>query len=271
MKLCVVLLFFTSVVESRAAFETRPLPERLAMGGTGTAGTLSPGAYPANPAGLATIPNSIVTAGYTPGLFGLNELERGTLVYIQPTGMATFSVAASAFGSDLYRETVVGIAAAREILPNLLVGLAFDFFHLSITEYGQAWTFGLSLGALAGISETLHWGFSLSNINTPAMGQEKEDLPQEFRTGLEYRPAPDVILALDVAKDIRYPAEVRLGAGYAVFDILTLRGGSSTNPSTFMAGIGVRFSPATLDYAFASHPAIGGTHEVSLTVDLGDL
>ena len=89
------------------------------------------------------------------------------------------------------------------------------------------------------------------------------------RIGLEIEP--------DVEKSEGSPVELHAGAEWTLFDLLSLRiglserSGSLESVRQLTAGVGLnlRFvtgAGAGLDYAFANHPALGGSHRISLRI-----
>lgn len=89
------------------------------------------------------------------------------------------------------------------------------------------------------------------------------------RIGLEIEP--------DVEKSEGSPVELHAGAEWTLFDLLSLRVGlsersgslESVRQLTAGVGLNLRFvtgAGAGLDYAFASHPALGGSHRISLRI-----
>lgn len=89
------------------------------------------------------------------------------------------------------------------------------------------------------------------------------------RIGLEIEP--------DVKKSEGSPVELHAGAEWTLFDLLSLRVGlsersgslESVRQLTAGVGLNLRFvtgAGAGLDYAFANHPALGGSHRISLRI-----
>ncbi|MDE0465496.1 MAG: PorV/PorQ family protein [Candidatus Poribacteria bacterium] len=81
----------------------------------------------------------------------------------------------------------------------------------------------------------------------------------------------------DVEKSEGSPVELHAGAEWTLFDLLSLRigfserSGSLESVRQLTAGVGLnlRFvtgAGAGLDYAFANHPALGGSHRISLRI-----
>lgn len=224
-----------------------------------------------NPALLPTVPERTLAVYYAPQPFELKELARGAATYLEPSPFGTFSLSASRFGFDLYRETRIGLSYGNDLAELVHAGVTLNYYSLSIRNYGSAATFGVDVGLLVGISESVHWGFTASNLNAPTIGAAREKLPQRFSTGIAYRPIYDGTLVAALVKDIRHPVELRLGVEYTFVDIVAVRAGTSSDPNTLNAGLGIAYAFARVDYAFSSHSELGPTHQFSLALTLGDL
>jgi hypothetical protein len=264
-----ILLVSLAASTMRGAFEERVRGARLmALGGASSGVSGEIWAIPTNPAAAATMCDRTFSISAAPTPFGLAELSTVDIAFLQPFKPGSLAVTASVFGSDLYRETVVSLSAGGPLLKTLDVGLSFTAYALSIRNYGGAWTLGVTAGVLVHLSETLSLGFSAENLNAPTVGAVREPLPQAMHAGMSYRPLSDFLIAADVGKDLQFPVDLSIGFEYAPIEALLLRGGTTLNPSTYTAGIGIRTAILRLDYAFSAHPDIGMSHGFSITLVL---
>jgi hypothetical protein len=241
------------------------------MGGASVAIVPNPWAAFSNPALLQTIPQRTISFFYSPQPFGLKELARGSFTYVEPTSLGAFALSGSRYGFELYREIVLGLSYGMTVTDRLDVGLHVNYYSLSIQNYGNDATLGVDIGLLIEITEDIRWGFAGLNLNAPTIGEAKEKLPQIYSTGISYMPIMEATLALDIVKDIRYPAELHLGIEYSMVDLVDIRGGTSSDPSAWNAGVGMHYSFVQLDYAFSTHVDLGMTHNFSLSLLLGEL
>ena len=150
-------------------------------------------------------------------------------------------------------------------------GVTVNYYSLSIQNYGSASAIGLDVGLLIDIADNVTWGFAAMNVNAPRIGSAKEKLPQVLSTGLVYCPIKGGTISASVIKDVHFPVELHIGVEYGVLDVIALRAGTTSDPSTLNAGIGIEYSLAKLDYAFTSHTELGITHQFSLSLNFGDL
>ncbi len=272
MKRAMLALLIWASCEVHAAFEHLGRGSSvIAMGGASVAAALDAWAAFSNPAILPALDERVLSLYYSPQPFGLKELAHGSFSFVEPTSIGAFAVSGSRFGFELYRELDFQISYGGTLSDLLSGGVNLHYYHLSIERYGSAGTIGVDIGLLAHVSDQLRWGFTAFNVNAPTIGIAKEKLPQVFVTGLSYSPIPEATIAADIEKDIRYPAELHVGIEYTLMELLDLRAGTTSDPSTLSAGLGIHYSIVQLDYAFTDHTELGATHQVSLSVYLGGL
>jgi hypothetical protein len=272
MKHVLIVLLTCIHCEVYAAFEHLVRgSSAIAMGGTSSAVTHNPWMAVLNPGGLPTVESRVISFDYSPQPFGLKELSHGSFSYVEPTAVGTFAASGSRFGFELYRELDLQASWGSTISDALSAGVSLHYYSLSIEHYGSAQTLGVDVGFLAHVTDQIQWGFAAFNINGPTIGSAKERLPQVFVTGVAYSPTPEMTLAVDLEKDVRFPLEMHAGVEYVFLDLLAVRAGTISDPSLLSAGIGIHYSLVQLDYAFTHHPDLGGTHQLSLSLHLEEL
>lgn len=268
---CLVVSLFLVIEVALGAFErSAGGASVIGMGGVTVALPGNEWAALTNPAALQLIEHRLAALSYTPQQFGLPELVRASVSFVQPTEIGTVAVSAIRFGSTLYREVTLAASYAHTLADRFHAGVTLNYQSLSIQNYGSDAAIACDVGFVARIVDGIHWGFSALNVNAATIGREKERLPQTYQTGVSYQPAGDVTFTADIVKDIRFPAELHVGVGYDVLEFIQIRAGSATEPSSLHAGLGIRYSVVQLDYALASHQVLGLTHHLSLVLDLGD-
>ena len=267
----VLLCIVAGVAGASAAFERQAESGRaLGLGCTGVALDGLPWGSSANPALIGSIDRLTVGFSYAPDTFGLRELSRAAATAIIPMAGGSGGLRFSRFGFDLYREVQGSLAFGMAITDQLSVGLAVSFFHLAILRYGSASAIGVDAGALVRLTPEVHWGAVVTNINSPSLASGSEKLPRTIGTGIAWTPLPDLLVSVELTKDVRFPAEFHAGVAYKPVSLVELRGGTTQDPSTVNAGVGIHYLILTLDYAFTSHPELGMSHHFSLTITPGD-
>ena len=246
-----------------ASFDTKKGARPLGMGGAFVAAANTGDALYYNPAGLWLISNPTVLTFYSIP-FDIRDLTTAAcnFTYPAPIGNATISI--ESFGFDLYRETTVGFAYSQSFRQRLVYGIAVNYDHLAIKNGGASATIGVDAGFLFKPHEKITVGFSSRNLNRPSIAHDK--LPQVFLLGLSYRILDALTLNTDIYKDVKFPTDIRAGAEYQFAEKFWLRIGTGSEPSRFSAGLGFDFGAGTIDYAVYSHPELGVTHALSVSL-----
>ena len=254
------------------AFERTSLGGRSAgMGGTSVADPRNVWAAFSNPGSLASVEQRFFSVSYSPQPFGLKELARASFSFVEPMSFGVFSLSGSRFGFELYREVTASISFSQRFADQFQIGVTANYYSLAIENYGSAATVGLDVGMLVNIAEDVRWGVAAVNLTAPTIGAAKERLPQVFLVGVDYNPISEATISAEIEKDVRYPTELHVGVEYTMFEVLSVRGGVSSEPSTLNTGVGIHYSVFQLDYALSEHPDLGISHHFSLSLSLGSL
>jgi len=221
-----------------------------------------------NPAVLPTVGERRLSVTVVPHRFGLRELGRAAFVYAEPFPWGCLSLGGTKSGFDLYKELTLKGACGFNLAGDLQLGIALTWYHLSIAGYGSAWTVGVDAGLRLLLSEVFACGVAASNINAPAVGSAREKIPQAFSTGIMASPLESVHLSLDLIKDVRFPACLKMGVEVSLLETLALRCGTSTDPSMVACGLGLTALFMQIDYAMTYHSVLGMTHLFTFSLSL---
>lgn len=266
--------FFAGVIglqHSAAQFEHHVIGARSASyGGSGILLYGDPWAGFVNPAMYASISGISGSIAYVPGRFEISELQSSAATLVYPFSFAATAASVHRFGFDLYSETTVSLSSARSIGDRLDVGATVNWYHLSIERYGSASTAGITAGVRAGINEQITAGVVVSNINRPAIGENRNRLPQIIRAGLMYRPHPLLTIAAEIEKDVLFDPEFRVGAEYVFAESFSVRAGMSDHPSRAAGGFSIQHRSIQIDYGLQWHFELGQTHFITLSFTPGD-
>jgi hypothetical protein len=218
-----------------------------------------------NPAGLAQITRIQCSAFIIPNQFGLPELCTTTFAAAVPFSFAVFALKAEKFGFDLYKETEVGMSVALRFDQNISGGLSLNLHRFDIARYGSTQNIIINGGILARAINTVKVGFNFSNLTGAAIGQTAENIPQQLSLGVCWSPLNDLLLSLEIEKDIRYPEIIKFGVEQKVFDVLAFQAGVASKPEKYSAGITVKFLFFEFGYAGYSHNDLGWTHQIEIS------
>ena len=222
-----------------------------------------------NPAGLAQMNWREVGVYYSPAPFGLSELANGFVAYHEPTSIGSFAIGGMSYGFDLYRESKFSLGYSYNYLNKFFAGITINYKTVSIQNYGNDGALFFNIGGLAYVSNAFRLGFSIQNINRASFGEEDDQIPIIFNTGLSYDVADELTVNFAVEKDIKYKASFQFGINYDIIEYLSLRTGFSNEPSKYSAGIGINYSMFSLDYAMYTHNDLGLTHQAGIIISFG--
>lgn len=217
-----------------------------------------------NPAGLAQLNWREVGIYYSPAPFGLTELSNGYVAYNEPFNFGSISIGGMTYGFDLYRESKVVIGYAYNYENILFAGATVNYHTYSIQNYGSTSAFYFNVGGLVYILDELRWGFVVNNLNRASIADIDDQIPMVLSTGFSYDILQNFSLNFALEKDIRFNPSVQLGIEYDIIEYLSLRAGTSNDPSRFTAGVGINYSIFSLDYAFFTHQDLGLTHQAGI-------
>lgn len=215
--------------------------------------------------------------------FGISELRVVALAVAAPTRYATFAANARTYGFSDYRETRIGLGAARRFplssSRSIHVGLSAHMHSVSIDGFGSTSTISASAGAQVDVLPTLRAGLQARNVSRIGRSEESDlasplSAAPAIAAGLAFRAAERATVALDAEKDLDFPVAIRAGVEVWVIDILALRGGFATGltssggaPTRLSGGIGVRSGMIRADVAAEYHETLGLTPAVSVGVE----
>ena len=222
-----------------------------------------------NPAGLAQLNWREVGIYYSPAPFGLTELSNGYVAYNEPFNFGSISIGGMTYGFDLYRESKVVLGYAYNYENILFAGATVNYHTYSIQNYGSTSAFYFNVGGLVYILDELRWGFVVNNLNRASIADIDDQIPMVLSTGFSYDIFQNFSLNFALEKDIRFNPSVQLGIEYDIIEYLSLRAGTSNDPSRFTAGVGINYSIFSLDYAFFTHQDLGLTHQAGIILTFG--
>ncbi|MBL0045473.1 MAG: hypothetical protein IPP33_14100 [Flavobacteriales bacterium] len=214
-----------------------------------------------NQAGLAGLEHP-VAGGYYQRHWLASDLSMQGLAFAIPVGKGCFGVSANSFGTgDLFSEKQFGLAYAMKLSETFRVGVQLDYLNLRFGEgYGSTNAITAQAGIQAKLNKSLWIGAHIYNPNQAKLGGPyDEKAPTIFGGGLGYTFNEQVLLAAQVEKDIDRGEQYRVGIEYRPAKALFLRTGVSTGPVQAHFGAGVRVKTIEIDMAVAARSQLGIT------------
>ena len=218
----------------------------------------------ANQAGLAHLKRSAFTAIAENRFVGF-DLRSVAAAAAIPGPAGTFGLALQYFGIEEYNEQKVGLAYARKLSDRIAIGAQIDFLRLQVQDFNSQNLVTFEAGLQSQVSKQLTLGVYLySPARVTTVGGES--LPTIFKLGGFYRASSKLRLALEVEKDLDFPAEIHLGLEYKIIAALAIRLGTQTQPNEVSLGFGYLVQEQVqLDVAATYHEILGITPSFSAT------
>lgn len=193
---------------------------------------------------------------------------RSSLIAAVPLGPCVAIAGVTSTGIAQFRETVIAIAAAATVAPDIAVGVAAGMHTVAIDHYGSASAFTFGCGARLALLPQLAAGISAANVTGARIGQGRDALPREIRFGIALVPHPMLALTVDVVGRAGESGSLCVGARAIVTDAFALLCGFSTEPSSLAVGVELNLPFASVSYSYRALPEVGGTQTLSAGVKL---
>ncbi len=250
---------------SVAGFERTSQPASVLARAFGGTGIFSSDNLWLNPASIAHENKLRGTVFYTPSPFQLDQLAGYGMIVTDNISIGTFGFGVQSFGFSLYRETIGSISAAYPVSNEIAVGASFHLYHLSIERYGTGIRPVIDIGALYSLADAITIGTSIQNVTGSSFGGD-DDIPQKISSGFSLSIEQLVMVTADIVKDIRYPVYSNGSIEIYPHELLTLRFGIDGSSSMFSAGIAINLFSIQFNYGVSSHPILGLTHTIGVTL-----
>jgi len=218
-----------------------------------------------NQAGLAY--NETFAAGiYYENRYLTKELSLKSGGVVLPTNSGNFGLNISYFGYPKYNESKIGLSYARSFGDVLAIGLQLDYLLTSIAEdYGKKGVATFEIGILSKINENLTLGAHVFNpISAKLAEYDDERIQAIIRVGAAYAFDNNIIVSVEVEKDMEYDPIFKLGLEYRIIEKIYVRGGISTNPGLYSFGFGLDFKKLKIDFSSSVHQTLGYSPQISL-------
>ncbi len=264
-----LLFFFINI--SIGFAQIFPGAKEIAMGNSSVAQSDNAMALFVNPAGSAQLSWKEMSVYYAPSLFGMKELATAYAAALFPFRFGVLSGGFSTYGFDLFRETTLSLSFSKVFLKRMLIGIAIDYKHIQIKNYGNSGSLLFDVGGIFLIIPQVKFGFAIKNLTNSTYENYENQIPTIFSVGISAQPIDVVTLNISLSKDLEYPLSARFGLEYGIFRNIDLRCGFRTKPNAYSGGIGVKYKFFELDYAIFTHEELNLSHQLSLIIALHDI
>jgi hypothetical protein len=230
-----------------------------------------------NQAALAEFEH-IAAGFYYENRFAVNELSLKSGAFVLPVKNGAFGVDISYFGYSQYNEQKIGLAYGRKLGKHFSAGLQMDYQSVSIGEnYGSTGFITFELGLYSKITDDFVIGAHVYNPFSAKLSNELEEkTPAIFKLGMAYSFSDELTLSIETEKNTNYKPLIRGGLEYDIIEMLSIRIGYSTIPSTvssekfnissmYSFGFGLNLKALKINFASSIHQTLGWSPQVSLS------
>ncbi len=215
-----------------------------------------------NPSGLAQL--KLPTVGFAYSLNpNLPGADRIALALSAPFGIGVAGLGVFKFGDELYNEQLISAGYANRFgLAALGVKLSYVQYRAEGFETKSA--LSINFGGIAKITPNVSAGAYIVNLNRPKLSSiSDERLPVKLITGVQLHPENNLLLLLEVEKDLNFKPTFKAGIEYEFYEKIDVRTGFNLEPNSVHGGIGYKTSRLQVNYAMQYSPSINSTYQIS--------
>ena len=195
--------------------------------------------------------------------FGIKELATRTAGITIPAGKASMGAVYSHFGYADFKRDMTGLACGIKLSNKLNAGVQIDYFSEKASgEYEHNQSVTCETGLLVMVAENIRIGIHLFNPIPNSI--RKTFLPTTLRVGAGTELNSLLFTGIEAEMSSGSNLIIRTGFEYEAAKKFWIRGGFSTNNSSFSFGLGYLLKIAKIDFSFVTHDKLGLTSSVSL-------
>lgn len=221
-----------------------------------------------NPAGLSKLTQSTCGFAYAlnPALPGADRL---TAVGNMPVKLGVIGASVFKFGDELYSEHIVSAGYANQLgLASL--GIKVNYIQYRADGFGAKSVVSINFGGIAEITPLISIGAYIVNINQPKLSTvDEERLPVKLVSGVQFNPSEEILLVVEIEKDINYDPTLKSGIEYVIHQKIKVRTGFNLGPNSIHGGVGYYTSRLNVDYALQYNHALKTQFQISSGYKLG--
>ncbi len=221
-----------------------------------------------NQAGLAKIEKAQFGVFYE-NRFQLKDLSTKAIAFYFPTKLGGFNLNYFQFGSDLYRESKIGLGYSKALSEHLWASVQINQMQIKLNQtYGKQNRYSFEVGLLAEIFPLFYLGFHILNPS-----QEKfetlyfdEAIPTIARLGFSWQLSKEAILNTEIEKDFDGDFQLKFGSEYQFITNTYVRLGVSNHPNQISFGLGYQYKIIKMNLAYSKHQTLGYTPSFDLNI-----
>ena len=198
-------------------------------------------------------------------LYGLPEFSSISFGATHPLWNGVSGLGFFRFGNDLYNEQRANLGFSNQF-GIVSLGINLSYYQLNIEGAGTSKNFIIDFGGQARLIDQLYFGAHVSNMNQATLSSTTDEkIPTIMKTGLSYRPNQNMMVNVELEKELEKEARLKLGLEHKMLEQFSIRTGFSTQP--FEASFGLGFTPGKIgvDYYYGNNPDLGDIHQFSIS------
>ena len=201
--------------------------------------------------------------------FSISELGTRSAGLIIPAGNACLGALYSNFGNKDFSRHTAGLACGLKLSEKISAGIQTDFFFEKTPgEYSERRSVTFEAGVLIMPSEKITIGLHLFN---PVPGSlRKTFLPSSIRAGAGIQLNRILYACAEAEISTGKNLILKTGIEYEPANSFRIRGGFSSENTSFSFGIGYQLKFGQLDLGFATHDRLGVTSSASVIFNLNN-
>jgi hypothetical protein len=195
--------------------------------------------------------------------FNIKELGTRSAGMTIPAGKAATGIIYSQFGYPDFRREMAGLACGLKLSENISAGVQADYFaEKTYGEYDNHQFVTCEAGIVISPNEAITVGIHIFNP-LPALGI-RNNLPSTIRAGAGSFLNKLLFAGVEAEMSTGTNLSVKTGFEYEAVKSFKLRGGFSTENTSFSFGLGYRIETFLLDISFTTHETLGVTPSCSM-------
>lgn len=215
-----------------------------------------------NMAGLSKnkITSSSFSYALNPSLPGADRIAASLLV---PLPLGVMGAGVFRFGDALYNEQIISTGYANQFgLASL--GIKLNYVQYRAEGFATRSALSINFGGIAELTPKFSVGAYITNLNQPKLSAyDDEQLPAKLVSGVQFHPDNNLILLLEVEKDLRYKPTIKGGVEFELYRKIKFRTGFNLYPNSIHGGIGYQSSRLHVDYAIQYNTVVLATYQIS--------
>lgn len=199
--------------------------------------------------------------------FNIAELGTYSAGLILPAGKSSAGILFSHFGYSEYSREKIGLACGMQLSEKISAGIQIDYFAVRTSnKYANYQSLTFETGILVHLSDNISAGIQLFNPVPNSL--RKSFLPSSLTAGVGIELNRSLFTAVEVTMSSGKPLVIRMGFDYEAAADLHIRGGYTTENTSFSFGTGFRLNAVMIDISFATHERLGVTTAASLAFSI---